>query len=245
MRSQELTLGRTFAVAFDHGEDFYATLDDFCRTNRIRQGFVPLFIAGFAEVDVVGTCAKLEDPQAPVWSAVHLTNVEAVGGGTIAYDEAEDKILPHIHVSVGLKHHSATAHTSHLLSFLKERGRVNPLGWMFVTGFPMFPGSVRTYAGKGSGSRLDRRSTRGAGLVLTPIPFGAESWRRERDIGGCGVAVFFIVDHGRSAGRGARLPVIPSPRPRIGGGMKDRRVAATSRAHDTSSGDVPIWCQVA
>ena len=36
--------------------------------------------------------------------------------GTIAYDEAEDRILPHIHVSVGLKEHSATAHTSHLLS---------------------------------------------------------------------------------------------------------------------------------
>lgn len=116
MRSQELTLGRTFAVAFDHGDDFYAALDDFCRTNGIRQGFVPVFIAGFAEVEVVGTCGKLDDPQAPVWSAVHLTNAEAIGGGTIAYDETEDRILPHIHVSVGLKEHSATAHTSHLLS---------------------------------------------------------------------------------------------------------------------------------
>ena len=41
---------------------------------------------------------------------------EAFGGGTIAYDEAERRILPHIHVSVGFKEHSATAHTSHLLS---------------------------------------------------------------------------------------------------------------------------------
>jgi predicted DNA-binding protein with PD1-like motif len=116
VRSQELTLGRTFAVAFDHGDDFYTALDGFCRANGIRQGFVPVFIAGFAEVQVVGTCGKLENPQAPVWSAVHLTNVEALGGGTIAYDETEGKILPHIHVSVGLKQHSATAHTSHLLS---------------------------------------------------------------------------------------------------------------------------------
>lgn len=46
---------------------------------------------------------------------MHLTNVEAIGGGTIAYDEANDTILPHIHVSVGLKQHSATAHTSHLI----------------------------------------------------------------------------------------------------------------------------------
>lgn len=116
MRGRELTLGRSFGVAFDHGEDFFTALGEFCRDNNIRQGFIPMFIAGFAEVEVVGTCGKLEDPQAPVWSAVHLTNVEAIGGGTIAYDHDEDKILPHIHVSVGLKEHSATAHTSHLLS---------------------------------------------------------------------------------------------------------------------------------
>lgn len=41
---------------------------------------------------------------------MHLTNAEAIGGGTIAYHETEDRILPHIHVSVGLKEHSATAH---------------------------------------------------------------------------------------------------------------------------------------
>ena len=64
----------------------------------------------------MGTCGRVDDPQAPIWSAVHLTNVEVLGGGTIAYDEAEDRILPHIHVTVGLKRHSATGHTSHLLS---------------------------------------------------------------------------------------------------------------------------------
>jgi hypothetical protein len=53
------------------------------------------------------------------------------------------------------------------------------LAGLFVTGFGWFPGSVRTNAGKGSGSRLDRRSTRAAGLVLTPIPGGAESVRRD------------------------------------------------------------------
>jgi hypothetical protein len=46
--------------------------------------------------------------------------------------------------------------------------------------FLLIPGSVRTNAGKGSGSRLDRRSTRAAGLALTPAPIGAESLRRER-----------------------------------------------------------------
>jgi predicted DNA-binding protein with PD1-like motif len=116
VRSRELTLGRSFGVTFDHGEDFFTALAEFCRTNRVRQGYIPMFIAGFAEAEILGTCGKLDDPQAPVWSSVHLTNIEALGGGTIAYNEAEDEILPHIHVTVGLKEHSAAAHTSHLLS---------------------------------------------------------------------------------------------------------------------------------
>lgn len=45
----------------------------------------------------------------------HLENVEAIDGGSLAYDEESGTVLPHIHVSVGLKAHSATAHTSHLL----------------------------------------------------------------------------------------------------------------------------------
>jgi len=115
MRGSELTRGRIFGVAFDDGEDFFPALAEFCRTHGIWQGFVPVFLAGFATVEVVGTCAKVDDPRAPVTTGVHLTNVEALGGGTIAFDEGNDAILPHIHVSVGLKEHSATAHTSHLL----------------------------------------------------------------------------------------------------------------------------------
>jgi predicted DNA-binding protein with PD1-like motif len=110
-----LTTGRTFAIRFDHGEDFYTALGDFCRTHEVRQGFIPVFIAGLREVELVGTCEKVADPEAPVWSSVHLESVEALGGGTLAFDPATGQILPHIHVSVGLKHQSATGHTSHLL----------------------------------------------------------------------------------------------------------------------------------
>ena len=116
MRSRALTLGRTFAVVFDHGEDFFTALATFCQENGVRQGYVPAFIAGFSDVQIVGTCEKVDDPNAPVWTKVHLTNVEAFGGGTLAYDEANDRVAPHIHVSVGLKEHSATGHTSHLLA---------------------------------------------------------------------------------------------------------------------------------
>jgi len=91
-------------------------LAEFCRTRNLRQGFISSFIAGFSEIDIVGTCDRLDNPQAPVWSKVHLTNVEAFGGGTLAYNPETNDVLPHIHVAVGLKEHSATGYTSHLLT---------------------------------------------------------------------------------------------------------------------------------
>ncbi|MGC4855432.1 PPC domain-containing DNA-binding protein [Micromonospora sp. DT4] len=116
MRSQDLTPGRMIGVTFDHGEDFFTALADACRVNGIRHGYIPVFIAGFSTVEIVGTCQRLDDPQAPVWDRVHLANVEALGGGTIAYDDTHDRIAPHIHASVGLKEHSATGHTRHLVA---------------------------------------------------------------------------------------------------------------------------------
>lgn len=116
MRGHELSLGRAFGLVLDHGEDFFDSLTRFCADHNISQGYIPMFIAGFSEVEIVGTCAKIDDPQAPVWSAVHLTNVEVLGGGTLAHDPTDQQLLPHIHVTVGLKAHSATGHTSHLLS---------------------------------------------------------------------------------------------------------------------------------
>ena len=115
MRSAQVTLGRQFILAFDHGDDFFDALDQFCKEHGIRQGFIPGFIAGFREVDLVGTCDKIENPDAPVWSKVHLENAEAHGSGTLAWDETTGKVAPHIHVSAGLKAHSADGHTSHLL----------------------------------------------------------------------------------------------------------------------------------
>ncbi len=115
MRSYELSVGRTFALSFDHGEDLFATLTDFCRATDVRQGYLPFFLAGFSALRIVGTCERVEDPVAPLRSAVYLANVEAHGGGTIAYDPDRDVILPHIHVSVGLKELSGTGYTSHLL----------------------------------------------------------------------------------------------------------------------------------
>ena len=44
-----------------------------------------------------------------------MENAEAIGCGTIATDPGTAEVSLHVHISVGLKAHSATAHTSHLL----------------------------------------------------------------------------------------------------------------------------------
>ncbi|TDB73223.1 PPC domain-containing DNA-binding protein [Micromonospora sp. KC723] len=115
MRSHDLTPRRMIGVVFDHGDDFFTALADACRAHDIKQGYIPMFIAGLSTAKIVGTCQRLDNPDAPVWTHVDLTNVEALGGGTIAWDDTNQKILPHIHLTAGLKEHSATAHTSHLL----------------------------------------------------------------------------------------------------------------------------------
>ena len=116
MHSAELKLGRTFGVVFEHGKDFFAELAEFCRTNGVRQGYIPMFIAAFKEAEIAGACDRLEDPDAPVWSKVYVENIEVIGAGTLTYNEAEGRLEPHIHVSLGEKPRSARALTSHLFS---------------------------------------------------------------------------------------------------------------------------------
>ncbi|HEY1247687.1 MAG TPA: DUF296 domain-containing protein [Nitrososphaera sp.] len=103
-------------MTFDHGKDFFSELNEFCLTNDVKQGYIPFFIAGLSEVALVGTCEQVEDKNAPIWSKVYLENVEAVGAGTLAFDQETGQISPHIHISVGRKTDSAFARMSHLLS---------------------------------------------------------------------------------------------------------------------------------
>lgn len=126
MRSRQAVIGRTIVVVFDHGDDFYTALNQACLDNGIEQGYIPTFIAGFATADLVGTCQLLEDPSAPVWSKVQLSNIEALGGGTIAWDSHNKMIAPHIHVTVGLK--ETQRRCTHQPSFGRNRSiphRVN------------------------------------------------------------------------------------------------------------------------
>jgi predicted DNA-binding protein with PD1-like motif len=114
MHSQQLTTGRTFGIRFDPGESFFPALEEFCTSHGIRYGYIPMFLAAFAEAEIVGACEKIENPAAPVWTRVHLTNAEALGCGTIAYDQDAGSIRPH--VTLGLKERAADGYTSHLLT---------------------------------------------------------------------------------------------------------------------------------
>lgn len=116
MRSTQLTTGRTFGIALDDGEDFLEQLIAFCTEHGIRSGYLPMFLGGFRTVRLVGTCERIVDPDAPVWTGADYQTVEALGSGTIAWDEEAGVVAPHIHVSVGLKGQAADGRTSHLLA---------------------------------------------------------------------------------------------------------------------------------
>ena len=124
MESVELKLGRTFGVTFAHGQDFFSELEAFCRANGVKQGYIPMFIAAFKWAEIAGTAENLADLNAPVWSKVYLENIEVIGAGTLTYDESNDTLQPHIHVTLGEKPRSAQAVTSHLfqaqVQFLSE-----------------------------------------------------------------------------------------------------------------------------
>lgn len=116
MISSELKIGRTFAIRFEHGKDFMAELEEFCSVNNVKQGYVPFFAGDFSEITIVGTCGKMEQPEAPMLnSPAYFENVETFGCGTIAHDKETGKISPHFHISIGSRLNSATAHTSHFI----------------------------------------------------------------------------------------------------------------------------------
>lgn len=60
---------------------------------------IPGFLAGFREVDVLGTCDRIENPNAPVWSKVHRQGAQV---GTLAWRESTGTVAPHIHLAAGL-----------------------------------------------------------------------------------------------------------------------------------------------
>lgn len=94
----------------DPGRDRRLIADD-----RARGAQQPTLQAGVLEI-VVAVRERGMRTECSGLDKGHLTNVEAFGGGTLAYDKVNDRVAPRIHVSVGLKEHSATGHTNHRLA---------------------------------------------------------------------------------------------------------------------------------
>ena len=114
VHSAELTLGRTFGVTFEHGDELMTSLVDFCAEQGIKYGYIPMFIGAFSHAKVAGTC-RHADAQAPMFdSHVDVDYAETVGTGTLAYDSETERVSPHIHLSLGKRLHSADGVTSHL-----------------------------------------------------------------------------------------------------------------------------------
>ncbi len=116
MYSAELTTGRRFALVLQPGDDVTESLTRFCRENGVQQGYLAVFLGAFSTVSLIGTCEPVDDEFEPMPQSVHLTNVEGIGSGTIAWSAADELTLPHLHVAVGLKSYSATAYAGHLLA---------------------------------------------------------------------------------------------------------------------------------
>ena len=124
MISSELKLGRTFGITIKNGEDFFTALEKFREEHDVKQGYVQSFVGAFRNAEIIGTNQKIKDKEAPDPSSVYLEAVEVVGSGTFAYDEKKEKVSYNIHVSAGLRTHSASAYTGHLcrgeIQFLTE-----------------------------------------------------------------------------------------------------------------------------
>ncbi|MYT82369.1 Predicted DNA-binding protein with PD1-like DNA-binding motif [Streptomyces sp. MnatMP-M77] len=115
MRFAQVQPGRHFVLALDHGEDFFGGLAKFCAAQDIRSGIIPTFVGGFSSARLVGSCEPLADPAEPLWDDITIETLEALGGGTLAWDAGNDRLAPHIHVAAGIKGEAADGRVSHLL----------------------------------------------------------------------------------------------------------------------------------
>src|SRR5580765_1404990 len=100
-KSAELTIGRTFGVTLEDGDEFFTSLKQFCVERGVRFGYIPMFIGAFRRARVVGTCDPHEAEATMFDASVELSHVETVGAGTLAWDFENEKLLPHVHLSLG------------------------------------------------------------------------------------------------------------------------------------------------
>lgn len=97
------TVGRVFAIRFDHGEDILSGLIDLIKKEDIANGWFQL-IGGLREGDVVIGPREPVMPPDPVWRAFDDAR-ETLGSGTVFRDENNE---PKLHLHAALGHHGET-----------------------------------------------------------------------------------------------------------------------------------------
>lgn len=96
------TMGRVFAVRFDHHDDFLAELRSLIVKENIRSGW--FHVLGGVQLTAVVTGPKEPVmPPEPVWREMQGAH-EVLGFGTIFWDQEEPKV--HLHAALG--HHGDT-----------------------------------------------------------------------------------------------------------------------------------------
>lgn len=92
------TVGRTFVVRFDHGDDFHGELLTLIKKENIRNGWFHC-IGGLLEADVVIGPKEPTMPPEPIWQEVRSPR-ELLGTGSILWDEHDEPKI-HLHTSLG------------------------------------------------------------------------------------------------------------------------------------------------
>lgn len=96
------SMGRVFAVRFDHHDDFLAELRSLIVKENIRSGWFHV-LGGLQQAGVVTGPSEPVMPPDPVWREMQGAH-EVLGFGTIFWDLEEPKI--HLHAALG--HHGDT-----------------------------------------------------------------------------------------------------------------------------------------
>ncbi len=97
MKSEQVTLGRTFILKFDHNDDFLEELKTFTKQNKIKAGTIQL-LGALKKAGIVTGPKKDELPPTPIETQIQDAH-ETIGFGTIFWQDDEPKI--HIHAGMG------------------------------------------------------------------------------------------------------------------------------------------------
>lgn len=102
MRSAQVTPGRRVLAVLEPGEEVLASIGALCREHRFPAAVIPVSLAAFTQVTLIGTTEPVADEDAPLPLSETVEWVEGLGAGTVAPDAAGAPAV-HLHAAVGRK----------------------------------------------------------------------------------------------------------------------------------------------